>query len=127
LGVHFRLRNSRDKTYYPLTGLIKQMGRSMDCDIVVADPQVSRLHARLDKNEDGWILLDLESQNGTTVNGVRVREKILEPGDVIQVGAAQFIFEIDEAVSASEDSTKVDPVPVQAPGVLDRIFGRKSR
>ena len=123
--MHFRLKNPRDKIYYPLTGLIKQIGRSMDCDIVLSDPQVSRLHARLDKNEDGWVLVDLESQNGTLVNGVKVREKILAPGDVIQLGAASLTYEIDEAVSASEESTKVDPEVARSPGILDRILGRK--
>jgi len=125
--VHFRLKNPRDKVYYPLTGLIKQIGRSMDCDIVIPDPQVSRLHARLDKDQDGWVLLDLESQNGTLVNGVKVREKILAPGDVIRIGDMNLTYEIDEAVSASEESTKVDPEVAAHPGILDRILGRKKQ
>ena len=97
----------------------------MDCDIVIPDPQVSRLHARLDKDQDGWVLLDLESQNGTLVNGVKVREKILAPGDVIRIGDMNLTYEIDEAVSASEESTKVDPEVARSPGILDRILGRK--
>lgn len=97
----------------------------MDCDIVVSDPQVSRLHARLEKSETGWVIVDLESQNGTMVNGVAVREKTLHPGDIIHFGATCFIYEIEEAIEESDESTRVDPEISASQGWLSRVLGGK--
>jgi hypothetical protein len=69
------------------------IGRSRECDIVVDDPNVSRKHAEVRKTIDGWMVVDLESTNGVKVNGRRVREKILSPGDEITLGLALLKFE----------------------------------
>ena len=45
------------------------MGRDWDCQIVLKDPQSSRIHAEVFKNEDGWWIKDNKSSNGTFVNG----------------------------------------------------------
>jgi pSer/pThr/pTyr-binding forkhead associated (FHA) protein len=123
--VRFRLKNSEEKSFFPLTGLIKQVGRSMECDIVVADPGVSRLHARLDKSEEDWVLVDLESRNGTLVNGEKIREIKLQPGDVIQLGGASFVFEAEPGVDESDESTKLEPGAGQPRSLLNRLLGRE--
>jgi hypothetical protein len=62
------------------------IGRHPDCDVVVSHPTVSRCHARLTFRDGGWILQDLESTNGTTLNGRRVGRCRLRPGDQLALG-----------------------------------------
>jgi len=57
------------------------LGRSRGCDVVLGSDAVSRRHARLVFRDGHWVLCDLESTNGTTVNGVRVGRCRLRPGD----------------------------------------------
>jgi hypothetical protein len=70
------------------------VGRDADCDIVVADRQVSRRHASFTPSMDGIILKDLKSKNGTHCNGQRIQDPaILEDGDVVQIALAQqFVY-----------------------------------
>jgi hypothetical protein len=72
---------------------ITVIGRSSECDIVVGDPNVSRRHAEVRKLGRGYSLVDLDSTNGTEVNGQRVTETSLMNGDVIGVGTTQITFE----------------------------------
>ncbi len=55
---------------------------------MLADDTVSRRHAELRVEEDCWVLRDLGSSNGTWVNGRRVIESEVRPGDVVQLGAS---------------------------------------
>ncbi len=71
------------------------MGRLPDCDVVLADPNVSRRHVEVRPAGDGtYLLADLGSTNGTRVNGIRVQgTQPLQPGDQITVGATTLQFE----------------------------------
>lgn len=72
------------------------MGRAKDCDIVVADLNVSRRHAEVRlENGEHW-LVDLGSTNGTSVNGTRVSRAKLENGDRIELGSTVLVFERSE-------------------------------
>ncbi|HEY3880443.1 MAG TPA: DUF1707 and FHA domain-containing protein [Trebonia sp.] len=63
------------------------IGRDASCDLAIADMTVSRRHAQLERTADGWLLCDLESTNGTRVNGWRVRGKVpVRPGDLVSFG-----------------------------------------
>ena len=62
------------------------LGRLDSCDVVVEDLSVSRLHARLVYRAGAWILQDLDSTNGTIVNGRRVGRCVLRPGDRVRLG-----------------------------------------
>jgi hypothetical protein len=62
------------------------VGRDPSCDVVLADAQVSRRHARLFFRDGSWVIRDLDSTNGTTVNGVRVGRCALRPGDHLVLG-----------------------------------------
>jgi hypothetical protein len=78
-----------------LSGSRMLIGRSRDCDVPVDDPNVSRRHAEL-RNEDGrWIITDLGSTNGIKVNGRRVEQAALEPGDEVVLGLARLRFELE--------------------------------
>lgn len=69
-----------------ITGRPTTIGRGSDCDVVLADAHASRRHARLDVRGGVFVLTDLNSTNGTRVNGHRVREVVLGVGDRIEVG-----------------------------------------
>jgi Domain of unknown function (DUF1707)/Inner membrane component of T3SS, cytoplasmic domain len=67
------------------------IGRDANCDLAIADMTVSRRHATLERTQDGWLLTDLESTNGTRVNGWRVRGKVkVTPGDLVSFGNTQY-------------------------------------
>jgi Protein of unknown function (DUF3662)/FHA domain len=69
------------------------IGRSRDCDIVLDDPNVSRRHAEVRRSGEGWTVADLGSTNGIKVNGRRVGEARLAPGDEITLGLSRLSFE----------------------------------
>lgn len=69
------------------------LGRGEECDYQVDDRQVSREHARIRKTESGYVIEDLESKNGTYLNGILVKSpQVLQDGDVIQVALAVKIM-----------------------------------
>ncbi len=70
------------------------IGRDETCEVVVLDRQVSRSHARLTRLEEGVLLEDLGSKNGTFRNGERVEEPcFLQDGDFLMIGLVQsFVF-----------------------------------
>ena len=69
------------------------IGRLPECDVVVADPNVSRRHAEVRRQDGQFVVVDLDSTNGTTVNGARVKERRLADGDEIAVGGTRLRFE----------------------------------
>jgi hypothetical protein len=68
------------------------IGRWDRCGMVIDDPTVSRVHARLVPRDDGWAIRDMQSTNGTRVNGWRVEEAVLGDGDEVMVGAVRVRF-----------------------------------
>ena len=74
------------------------IGRGKGTDLLLPDISVSRHHARVDRSgDDGHVLVDLGSQNGTKVNGQRVKEIQLSPGDELQVGKFLLTYEFKPA------------------------------
>lgn len=69
------------------------IGRMPECDVVLADHNVSRRHAEVRRKDGGFVVVDLGSTNGTKVNGAGVRERRLSDGDEITVGASTLRFE----------------------------------
>jgi len=72
-------------------GNLFSIGRDAGCDLMIADMTVSRVHARLERTPDGWLLSDLASTNGTRVNGWRVRGRVpVRAGDLVSFGTAEY-------------------------------------
>jgi Protein of unknown function (DUF3662)/FHA domain len=69
------------------------IGRSRDCDITVDDPNVSRKHAEIRREDGAYWIADLGSTNGVLVNGKRVERTKLEPDDEILLGTTVVRFE----------------------------------
>jgi len=78
-----------------LSGSRVVVGRSREADIVLQDPNVSRRHAELRRDEGGWQVVDLGSTNGIKVNGRRVDNQPLSAGDKITIGVTDLTFELD--------------------------------
>ena len=78
-----------------LSGQRVVVGRSRECDVVLSDPNVSRRHAELRRGENGWHVVDLGSTNGVKVNGHRVEQMALRPGDRVTIGLTDLTFELD--------------------------------
>jgi predicted component of type VI protein secretion system len=72
------------------------LGRSRECEILLSDPNVSRRHAEIRPRGGSWILTDLGSTNGVSVNGTRVeRPQVLAAGDVIELGTTRVAFAVE--------------------------------
>jgi hypothetical protein len=69
------------------------VGRHDACDVVVGHPSVSRRHARLRFRDGHWVLRDLDSTNGTLINGTRVVRCRLEAGDRLSLGSASLLVD----------------------------------
>lgn len=69
------------------------IGRMDECDIALDDRNVSRRHAEMRRVGDSVVVTDLASTNGTKVNGVAIREHLLQSGDEIEVGSSKLVVE----------------------------------
>lgn len=67
--------------------------KKREAAFVVADPNVSRQHAMLERTREGWVILDMASTNGVFVNGTRVTRALVRVGDVVVIGPARIIVE----------------------------------
>ncbi|MGI8460910.1 MAG: FhaA domain-containing protein [Solirubrobacterales bacterium] len=96
--VETRAIVSMEDRRYVLDGPVAVLGRSKECECVVRDPNVSRRHAELRRNENGdWQIVDLGSTNGVKVNGRQVETSRLSPGDDVVLGTSRFTFDIEQA------------------------------
>ena len=76
-----------------LTDDIVKIGRHQSCTIVFADSNVSRVHAQLQQDSTGWLVVDLGSTNGVKVNGTKIsKEKLLADGDELAFGTSTARF-----------------------------------
>ena len=88
----------------PGSGVRFTIGRNRDCDLRLTDLSVSRTHALLVHREEGWILSDLGSHNGTRLNGWLVRESVpVRAGDRVEFGSMAFIIAEPSAVPPAGD------------------------
>jgi len=69
------------------------IGRMPECSVVLTDPNVSRRHAEVRRRGSDVVAVDLQSTNGTRVNGLPIRERVLEDGDDITVGTTILRFQ----------------------------------
>ena len=72
------------------------VGREPSNHLCLADRAVSRKHFSITETDAGFHLVDLDSHNGTFVNGIPVRRKLLGHGDTIRVGQCELVFLITE-------------------------------
>jgi pSer/pThr/pTyr-binding forkhead associated (FHA) protein len=97
-------------------------GREAGADVVVSGPDVSRQHAEIRTDADGYLLVDT-SVNGTYVNGDRVvRSRRLSRADVIRIGHDEFRFYADAAAAPAPAALRSEPKPAEPPtGASERL------
>jgi pSer/pThr/pTyr-binding forkhead associated (FHA) protein len=118
--------NHNDKTlgdYNLKTGQSLTIGRRKKNDVVIGDPSVSAHHAKIDSVGDGFVLIDLQSRNGSFVNEQLITSRWLKSGDVIDIGEHSLIFQNTGGAKASlEDTDELDKTTV-----IDTIQYRNMR
>lgn len=82
---------------YPLTQSVVNIGRRPDNHLVIDDRRVSRTHAQLRLIDGRYVIFDLDSSGGTLVNGGRIRQRALAPGDVISLAGVPLIYGIESS------------------------------
>jgi len=103
------------------------IGRKTDNTLALADPSVSRHHCAIRCHAGQFWLADLDSQNGTFLNGVPMKERVLDHGDQIDVGASAFVFLVEETDAPPADSTLVlGGRPAGLPSAPPRAAGPES-
>lgn len=103
LGLHrnptylvVNTESQEEPAVYPLDNIVTKVGRSTACDIVVLEPEISREHFKLTVNQLGYVVEDLGSTNGISVNGEQSTEpRLITPSDLIQIGKT-ITFQITE-------------------------------
>lgn len=96
-----------DNSVYPLRSPAVNIGRRPDNQVVINDPRVSRLHAQVRYSRGRFIVFDLNSTGGTEVNGQRIRNHALSPGDVISLAGVRVIYGEESMVKRDpDDDTK---------------------
>ncbi|MBK7858144.1 MAG: sigma 54-interacting transcriptional regulator [Archangiaceae bacterium] len=93
--------------------------RGSTLHVGLADPHASARHAVFEREHGRWCVKDLASKNGTLVNGERHLRRLLEPGDVIEVGHSLFLYLEERALgSADADEDRFTEVPPDADGLF---------
>jgi pSer/pThr/pTyr-binding forkhead associated (FHA) protein len=98
--VMFRADGERKS--FSITRDVTVIGRREDCDFRIPLGDISRKHCRLIKEDSLLKVEDLGSSNGTYVNGKRIHEAEVQPGDTIQIGPVVFVAQL-EGEPADED------------------------
>ncbi len=76
----------------PLNQPLIRIGRRLENNLVLDDPRVSRTHAELRAINGRYVLFDLNSTGGTFVNGLRITQSVVYPGDVISLAGVNLVY-----------------------------------
>jgi pSer/pThr/pTyr-binding forkhead associated (FHA) protein len=92
---------------FAISGGLTNIGRKLDNHIVLNDPRVSRNHAQIRIVDHQYILLDLNSTGGTTVNDTKISKSVLYSGDSISLAGVsiKFVQDAPRMISKSMDRT----------------------
>lgn len=112
--VMFKDGERRD---FPLASEKTILGRRQDCHLRIPTRDVSRQHCELLVDGTKLTVRDMGSSNGTFVNGKRIAETSLKPGDRLRVGPVTFVVQVDgkpASIAPEKDTTPVDVTPAGA-------------
>ena len=80
------------------------IGRETAATLCVADASISRRHSQIEKDADHFVILDLDSLNGTFINDVPVKRRVLKHGDRVRIGDSQFLFLVGDGDAAPQSN-----------------------
>jgi len=95
---------------YSLIKQVVNLGRRVDNHVVIEDLRVSRVHAQIRAIKGHYVIFDLDSSGGTFVNGVRIGQATLYPGDVISLAGFTLVYGQDAAQLSSDDQGTTQPL-----------------
>lgn len=99
------------RRHVALDQVVTSIGRSLENDIILDDPEISRRHAQIRWRHGRFVLFDLGSRAGCLVNEMPVKECELNSGDVIRIGGAALVYGEEDVSSA--------PTPAESAGAPD--------
>lgn len=106
-----------EERVYNIASRVITLGRSSKNDVPIKDRNASRRHCNILKIADSWFVVDCDSQNGTFVNGEKIKKRELEDGDKISISSTEILFLIaqnkDEIPEAQELPKKI-PSPTSS-------------
>ena len=102
-------KRQAEQKIFPLIEQEYLIGRQMGNDIHIADPSISNVHAKIFKGPEGYVLEDLNSRNGTFLNGVRIDRRLLHDHDTISIGNSSLVYNIVFEVKRAPDSSVRSP------------------
>ena len=95
------------KSKFPLAGVLS-IGRNSTNSICLDDASVSPDHCRISCENERFLLTDMDSDSGTFVNGIPVKQRVLSPGDEIAVGNSLFLFEVARTPVPARSAVQLD-------------------
>ncbi len=108
--ISFIVEEAGETRRLELDAVPVHLGRAEDAEVSVINGRASRHHARIERGDGGFVIIDLDSSNGTCVNGKRVGRASLSRGDSIEVGDAKVTF-LGGDVSAPQIKLQLPEVP----------------
>ena len=117
-AVLVMFRSDGERRSFSMARDMTVVGRREDCDLRIPLGEVSRKHCRIVRDGDSLKLEDLGSSNGTFLNGQRVQEAMLGPGDTVQVGPVVFVLQVD-GQPADDELQPVTMAAADGEAVLD--------
>ncbi len=112
----YMLRGVSGSTFskiFPLNGSMT-IGRHSDCDISIPGEEISRHHARLQVTPAGVRVEDMGSSNGTWINGKRITEALLQPGEELRLDTVRFLLVTPGMPTSAVPTAAVEPVAAAA-------------
>ena len=99
------------------------LGRDTRATLCIADASVSRRHSQIEKENEEFVILDLESLNGTFINDVPVKRRQLQHGDRVRIGDSQFLFLIhDGDIQSKSNEVRFDDAQIVSGSTLQFRF-----
>ncbi|HEX4055512.1 MAG TPA: ATPase, T2SS/T4P/T4SS family [Tepidisphaeraceae bacterium] len=104
--AYLEIKDTKGARQVPLDGGPLTIGRNFTNLLVIDEPMSSRFHCVIERAADGFHLRDLESRNGTLLNGKPVRQSVMASGDVITIGKTEIKLVVPAVRPASRQPTK---------------------
>jgi pSer/pThr/pTyr-binding forkhead associated (FHA) protein len=137
LGIHGELVPTGGGDPIPLRQERLVVGRRESCDLCFDYPNVSGIHCELSFKGGYWYIKDLNSTNGIKVNGARVPQKMLYPGDEVTIAKRSFLIQyelpldrkggLDEVEEDVLTSSLLERAGLEKPKKIDKPSKKKSR